>query len=317
MINANKIAFTYDKKKEFIKDLTFNIEKGKITTILGPNGSGKSTVLSLLCGLNKISDGEIIINDKNINNMKYRDIAKEIATVHQQNTVPDDITVKELIAYGRMPHKKYFQKNVKEDEEIVQWAIERTGLAKLQHKEVMSMSGGERQRVFIAMALAQKSKILFLDEPTVGMDIQSRKMMWDMVRKIRNEFGATIFLTTHYLEEADNLSDTVCIMKGGKEIIQGSPSQLKHYLRQNNIEIKLVSDLDVKAVLEFSQKCQYVDNVEIEKNMLTVTAKEVEETFNKLTIYLIDNNIPFYGIAIVEPTLENVFLRLTKKEQSL
>mgnify|MGYP000134502912 CR=1 FL=1 len=167
------------------------------------------------------------------------------------------------------------------------------------------------------MNMITNPKILFLDEPTVGMDIQSRKMMWDMVRKIRNEFGATIFLTTHYLEEADNLSDTVCIMKGGKEIIQGSPSQLKHYLRQNNIEIKLVSDLDVKAVLEFSQKCQYVDNVEIEKTMLTVTAKEVEETFNKLTIYLIDNNISFYGIAIVEPTLENVFLRLTKKEQSL
>ncbi|MFY9275549.1 MAG: ABC transporter ATP-binding protein, partial [Clostridium sp.] len=100
MIKVNKLSFSYDKKKEFIKDLTFNIEKGKITTILGPNGSGKSTVLSLLCGLNKISDGEIIINDKNINNMKYRDIAKEIATVHQQNTVPDDITVKELIAYG-------------------------------------------------------------------------------------------------------------------------------------------------------------------------------------------------------------------------
>lgn len=99
-------------------------------------------------------------------------------------------------------------------------------------------------------------------------------MMWDMVRKIRNEFGATIFLTTHYLEEADNLSDTVCIMKGGKEIIQGSPSQLKHYLRQNNIEIKLVSDLDVKAVLEFSQKCQYVDNVEIEKLCLLLQLKK-------------------------------------------
>ena len=127
-------------------------------------------------------------------------------------------------------------------------------------------SGGIKRRLDIAMNMITNPKILFLDEPTVGMDIQSRKMMWDMVRKIRNEFGTTIFLTTHYLEEADNLSDTVCIMKEGKEIIQGSPSQLKHYLRQNNIEIKLVSDLDVKAVLEFSQKCQYVDNIEIEKN---------------------------------------------------
>ena len=171
MIKVNKLSFSYDKKKKFIKDLSFNIEKGKITTILGPNGSGKSTVLSLLCGLNKISSGEIIINDKDIKSMKYKDIAKEIATVHQQNTVPDDITVKELIAYGRMPHKKYFAKNSHDDEEIVKWAIETTGLESLKDKEVMSMSGGERQRVFIAMALAQKSKILFLDEPTTYLDI--------------------------------------------------------------------------------------------------------------------------------------------------
>ena len=183
MIKVNKLSFSYDKKKKFIKDLSFNIEKGKITTILGPNGSGKSTVLSLLCGLNKISSGEIIINDKDIKNMKYKDIAKEIATVHQQNTVPDDITVKELIAYGRMPHKKYFAKNSHDDEEIVKWAIERTGLEPLKDKEVMSMSGGERQRVFIAMALAQKSKILFLDEPTTYLDIyhQIELEIWNSI----------------------------------------------------------------------------------------------------------------------------------------
>ena len=239
MINANKIAFTYDKKKEFIKDLTFNIEKGKITTILGPNGSGKSTVLSLLCGLNKISDGEIIINDKNINNMKYRDIAKEIATVHQQNTVPDDITVKELIAYGRMPHKKYFQKNVKEDEEIVQWAIERTGLAKLQHKEVMSMSAGERQRVFIAMALAQKSKILFLDEPTLGLDVIARRELWSIIESQKGKI--TIILTTHYMEEAESLSDRVAIMNKGNIIEIGTPKEIISKTKTKNMEDAFVS----------------------------------------------------------------------------
>ena len=226
MINANKIAFTYDKKKEFIKDLTFNIEKGKITTILGPNGSGKSTVLSLLCGLNKISDGEIIINDKNINNMKYRDIAKEIATVHQQNTVPDDITVKELIAYGRMPHKKYFQKNVKEDEEIVQWAIERTGLAKLQHKEVMSMSGGERQRVFIAMALAQKSKILFLDEPTTYLDIYHQIEILELVKSINNEYGITVVMVLHDINQAIKYSHNIIVMKNGSLIKSGNAKNI-------------------------------------------------------------------------------------------
>ena len=226
MINANKIAFTYDKKKEFIKDLTFNIEKGKITTILGPNGSGKSTVLSLLCGLNKVSAGEIIINDKNIKNMKYRDIAKEIATVHQQNTVPDDITVKELVAYGRIPHKKYFEKNAKDDEEIVEWALERTGLAKLQHKEVMSMSGGERQRVFIAMALAQKSKILFLDEPTTYLDIYHQIELLELIKELKEETGLTIVMVLHDINQALTYSDNIMVMKNGQLIKIGKASEV-------------------------------------------------------------------------------------------
>ena len=224
MIKVNKLSFSYDKKKEFIKDLTFNIEKGKITTILGPNGSGKSTVLSLLCGLNKISSGEIIINDKDIKSMKYKDIAKEIATVHQQNTVPDDITVKELIAYGRMPHKKYFAKNSHDDEEIVKWAIETTGLESLKDKEVMSMSGGEKQRVFIAMALAQKSKILFLDEPTTYLDIYHQIELLELIKELKEEEGLTIVMVLHDINQALTYSDNIIVMKNGELIKSGEAS---------------------------------------------------------------------------------------------
>ena len=226
MIKVNKLSFSYDKKKEFIKDLTFNIEKGKITTILGPNGSGKSTVLSLLCGLNKISSGEIIINDKDIKSMKYKDIAKEIATVHQQNTVPDDITVKELIAYGRMPYKKYFAKNSHDDEEIVKWAIETTGLESLKDKEVMSMSGGERQRVFIAMALAQKSKILFLDEPTTYLDIYHQIELLELIKELKEEEGLTIVMVLHDINQALTYSDNIIVMKNGELIKSGEASEV-------------------------------------------------------------------------------------------
>ena len=226
MIKVNKLSFSYDKKKEFIKDLSFNIEKGKITTILGPNGSGKSTVLSLLCGLNKISSGEIIINDKDIKSMKYKDIAKEIATVHQQNTVPDDITVKELITYGRMPHKKYFAKNSHDDEEIVKWAIETTGLEPLKDKEVMSMSGGERQRVFIAMALAQKSKILFLDEPTTYLDIYHQIELLELIKELKEETGLTIVMVLHDINQALTYSDNIMVMKNGQLIKIGKASEV-------------------------------------------------------------------------------------------
>ena len=226
MIKVNKLSFSYDKKKEFIKDLSFNIEKGKITTILGPNGSGKSTVLSLLCGLNKISSGEIIINDKDIKSMKYKDIAKEIATVHQQNTVPDDITVKELIAYGRMPHKKYFAKNSHDDEEIVKWAIERTGLEPLKDKEVMSMSGGERQRVFIAMALAQKSKILFLDEPTTYLDIYHQVEILELVKELNDEEGLTVIMVLHDINQAIKYSQNVIVMESGQVMASGKVNEV-------------------------------------------------------------------------------------------
>lgn len=226
MIKVNKLSFSYDKKKKFIKDLSFNIEKGKITTILGPNGSGKSTVLSLLCGLNKISSGEIIINDKDIKNMKYKDIAKEIATVHQQNTVPDDITVKELIAYGRMPHKKYFAKNSHDDEEIVKWAIERTGLEPLKDKEVMSMSGGERQRAFIAMALAQKSEILFLDEPTTYLDIYHQVEILELVKELNEESNLTVVMVLHDINQAIKYSDNIIVMKFGQAIASGKVNEV-------------------------------------------------------------------------------------------
>ena len=165
MIKVKNLSFSYRKNEEFIKDISFNIEQGKITTILGPNGSGKSTMLSIICGLNKPSKGEIIIDGKEMKALKYKDIAKMIATVHQQNSVPADITVKELIEYGRLPHKSYFQGINDEDREIVDWAIKRVGLAKLKDKAVMEILGGERQRVFLAMALARKAKLLFLDEP--------------------------------------------------------------------------------------------------------------------------------------------------------
>lgn len=311
-IKVHNLSKTYKNGIQALSGLNIQVKSGEIYSLLGENGAGKSTLIKILTTFLKPTSGNITMLGKDIQqNSIY--IRSNIACVSQQTSIDTNLSLEEnmmfqaeLYKIPKAEAKKRMAKLIKD--------FELTSYLKY---PISLYSGGIKRRLDIAMNMITNPKILFLDEPTVGMDIQSRKMMWDMVRKIRNEFGTTIFLTTHYLEEADNLSDTVCIMKEGKEIIQGSPSQLKHYLRQNNIEIKLVSDLDVKAVLEFSQKCQYVDNIEIEKTMLTVTAKEAEETFNKLTIYLIYNNIPFYGIAIVEPTLENVFLRLTKKEQSL
>ena len=226
MIEVKSIEFAYEKNKSFIENLNVNIEENKVTTILGPNGSGKSTLLGIICGLNKITDGEVWINDKNIKKLSYKELAKEIATVHQQNSVPEDISVEELVAYGRTPYKKYYRGNDEEDNKIVEWAIEKTGLKNLRDKAVMSMSGGERQRVFIAMALAQKSNVLFLDEPTTYLDIYHQIEILELVKELNKEYNLTVVMVLHDINQAMKYSDNIIVMKSGKIIDCGKANEV-------------------------------------------------------------------------------------------
>lgn len=235
MIKAKDLYFSYDKDKSFITKLNVEIEKGKITTILGPNGSGKSTLLSIFAGLNKPTSGEVSINGKSIKSLKQKELAREIAIVHQQNTVPSDITVKELVAYGRIPHKKYFQGNTESDDEIIEWAIKRTGLENLKDKAVMGMSGGERQRAFIAMALAQKSEILFLDEPTTYLDIYHQIEILELVKELNDEESLTVVMVLHDINQALKYSHNVVVMKSGEAIASGNANEVINMSLLNNV----------------------------------------------------------------------------------
>ena len=250
MIIAKDLSFSYDKDKSFIKNLNVEVEKGKITTILGPNGSGKSTLLSIFAGLNKPNSGEVIISGKSIKKLKHKDIAKEIATVHQQNTVPNDITVKELVSYGRIPHKKYFKGNSEDDEKIIDWAIKKTGLEKLKDKAVMSMSGGERQRAFIAMALAQKSKILFLDEPTTYLDIYHQVEILELVKELNIKEKLTVVMVLHDINQAIKYSDNVIVMKSGQSVSCGKVKEVLNMNLLNNVyEIGgFISEIDKETI---------------------------------------------------------------------
>lgn len=221
MIRGEKLSFNYKGEKNIINDLNIDIKEGEITTIIGPNGSGKSTLLSLLCALNKSKTGHVYLGDINMNNLKYKDIAKILATVHQQNSVSKDIKVEELVAYGRYPHKGYFKSNNKEDKNIIKWALECTGLDDLKHKGVMNLSGGERQRAFISMALAQKPKILFLDEPTTYLDIFHQIEILEIVKKLNKDNGLTVVMVLHDINQAIKYSHNIVVMKDGKIVKEG------------------------------------------------------------------------------------------------
>lgn len=240
-----------------------NIEEGKITTIIGPNGSGKSTLLSLLCGINKSISGDILVNKKDIRKIKNRELAKIISTVHQQNSVPMDLTVYDLVRYGRMPYKKAFESFNDEDEDIIQWAIKSTGLEKYVNKEVMLLSGGERQRAFIAMALAQKTNILVLDEPTTYLDIYHQIQVLDIVRKLNEDNKTTIIMVLHDINQALQYSDNVIIMNEGK-IIANGPSEeviscniIKSVYGVNGV-IKIDEDIKRRYFIPVESLCSFL-----------------------------------------------------------
>ena len=226
MLRGENISFSYSKDKDFIKNLNINIPKGKVTTILGPNGSGKSTLLSILSTYNKPSKGNVFIEDKNLNDLKSREIAKLIATVHQHNESPEDLSVETLISYGRTPHNKRGKSNREENEEIINWAIKSTNLEDIKDKNVMSLSGGQRQRAFIAMALAQKTDVLLLDEPTTYLDIFHQIEILELVKKLNEEYNMTIIMVLHDINQAIKYSHNIVVMKNGKIIEEGKPENI-------------------------------------------------------------------------------------------
>lgn len=243
MIEIKNLSFSYDKNHEFMKDINLKVAEGEITTILGPNGSGKSTLLSMLTGINKSFQGQIIIEGEDIKNLKQKEIAKKIASLHQHNSVPGDIKVSELVSYGRMPHKSYFSSTTKEDEDIVQWAIKRTGLEKLKDKAVSDLSGGERQRVFLSMALAQKSSILFLDEPTTYLDIYHQIELLELIKELKEREKLTIVMVLHDINQALTYSDNIIVMKKGQVISSGKTKDI--------INMKLLEDVyNVGGIIE-------------------------------------------------------------------
>ena len=154
--------------------------------------------------------------------------------------------------------------------------------------------------------------VFLLDEPTVGMDIQSRMAMWDMMKKIRSDFGTTIFLTTHYLEEADQLSDAICIMKDGKEVIQGSPDTLKSVLRQNVIQVKFATNEDAQKYLPLLQQRQSSQTFSVRNASVLCNSNDDRSDMLDLMTFLLEHHIPLIGVEIVQPTLEDVFIRLTQ-----
>lgn len=243
-MEVRDLHFAYGKNK-VLKGVSLKIEEGKITTIMGANGCGKSTLFFLMTKNLYPKKGNIYIKGKNIQNLNLKEFAKKVAIVQQYNTASDDITVESLVAFGRTPHKRMMQGDSAEDERMIEWALEVTNLTEYRDREVSRLSGGQRQRVWIAMALCQGTKILFLDEPTTYLDIRYQIDILKLVKKLNREYGITIIMVLHDINQAIAYSDHVIGMKDGVIEVEGSPYDV---ITKESIKTLYGVDIDVTSV---------------------------------------------------------------------
>lgn len=196
-MEVRDVNFSYNGTDAILKNVSFTIQKNKINTIVGPNGSGKSTLLEILARLFSPNSGDVLLEGKSIFEWKAKEFAQNVAIVHQSNVLPNELMVKELLYFGRLPYKNWRMTRTKEDDLAVERALMQTELTEKAEKFVDSLSGGERQRVFIATALVQDTPILLLDEPTTFLDMYFQLEILELVKRLNQEENLTIVMILH------------------------------------------------------------------------------------------------------------------------
>ena len=299
-IEAKNVNKTFLKKNQEIKaliDFSITIKRGTIHGLLGPNGAGKSTFINVLGGLVKKNSGDISICgidiDKNVKLSKFK-----IGIVPQELNIDPFFSPAELLElqaglYG-VPKKK------RKTDEI----LENLKLLDQRNAYARTLSGGMRRRLLIGKALVHDPEMIILDEPTAGVDIEIRSSIWDYIKKMSKQ-GKTICLTTHYLEEAENLCDNISIINHGKKIIEGSKNELLSIISTKTVSFVLDNKLVVPNNLN-----EY--NPILNKNILKLSYDKNKTNLKNIIDILIENEISFSEINTSEGDLEDVFLKVTK-----
>lgn len=290
-----------------VDDLSFEVKKGEILGLLGPNGSGKSTTINCLLSLLYFDNGSIKLFGKEMKPDSY-DLKSKIGVVFQDVSVFNELTVYENIDYfcGLYISDKNKRKQYVED------AIHLVGLENFKNFYPEKLSGGLLRRLNIACGIAHKPELIFLDEPTVAVDPQSRNNILDGIKTLRDN-GSTIVYTTHYMEEVELICDRIIIIDKGKLIASGTADELKEL---SNIEEKVtveMSEFDTSFIPKI-QKLDNVDEVKYSNNILHVTYHSGKNNITEMMEYLRNNNIKYNKIYSERPTLNDVFLELTGKE---
>ena len=305
VIEVKKLTKNY-KDLKAVDNLSFSVYDGEILGLLGPNGSGKSTTINSILSLLNYNEGSIKIFGKEMTPDAY-DIKAKIGVVFQDVAVFDELTVYDNINY----FCGLYIKDKKTREEYIKDAMELVGITEFKKYYPKQLSGGLLRRLNIACGIAHKPKLIFLDEPTVAVDPQSRNNILEGIKKLSKD-GATIVYTTHYMEEVEILCDRVIILDKGKILASGTTDELK---KLANIEEKIIiesNELDDEIISKIEQ-LKNVDSIVYTEGVLTISFTK-ENNLVKLIEFMKEEKIKYNTIYSQRPTLNDVFLELTGKE---
>ncbi|MBS3969250.1 MAG: ABC transporter ATP-binding protein [Clostridia bacterium] len=207
--------------KTIVKGLNIGIPRGKITALVGGNGSGKSTILKTIARILKPQNGGVYLNGESIHKQSTKSVAKKLAILPQNPSAPEGLTVAELVSYGRFPHQKRFGTLAEEDYQMIEWALNATGMAMFAERPLSTLSGGQRQKAWIAMALAQGTDTILLDEPTTFLDMAHQFEVLNLLKKLNSEEKQTIVMVVHDLNHATRFAHYMIAIKDGKVVKEG------------------------------------------------------------------------------------------------
>ncbi|MFB5629411.1 MAG: ATP-binding cassette domain-containing protein [Nitrosarchaeum sp.] len=291
-----------------VNDISFAVESGEIFGFLGPNGAGKSTTIMILTTLLKPTSGKALVSGFDVTT-HAKQVRQSIGYVQQESTVDEYLTGREnLLLQARLNHIPKDQINKRIDEILT--LIE---LSDKQNDPVVTYSGGMRKRLDIAGGLLHHPKVLFLDEPTVGLDIQTRRKIWEYIKKIHKEFSMTIFLTTHYMEEADQLCDRIGIIDHGKIQVIDSPENMKNAMGNEVISLTFENGNSEEFLSQLHQ-IDFIKKINEDNNKLTIFTSNGTEVIPKIFQISSDQKIKILSISLTQPTLDDVFISYTGRE---
>jgi ABC-2 type transport system ATP-binding protein len=303
VVEVENLVKIYNGTIRAVDGVTFHVEKGEIFGFLGPNGAGKTTTISILTTLLKPTSGVAKILGHDVTKEPYQ-VRKLIGLVPQELTVDDDLTGRENMLlqadlYG-VPRR-----------EAIERIDELLALVKLEDaadRLVKTYSGGMRKRLELAEGLIHQPSILFLDEPTLGLDVQTRAAIWDHIRDLKRKHNMTIFMTTHYLEEADSLCDRIAIIDHGRIMALDSPETLKRSIGGDVVQIKVNSGSDLTNLI---QNVAGVVSVKKEGDEYRIKAVNGEKIIPSLLKVIVDNGVIVECVHLERPNLDQVFLEYT------